>query len=151
MPVNPYSSGVRARLAFGLSMVIDFDICRDLGVRARVPVHGTIGGKSAGEVWMSQAVMYGTDMTAEDHIEAAGGYTDRADKGGVIVHPDASVQIGDPDMPVEPGDEVLVPPKLDTKVVQHVLDVTQVIYLLLLRPRWCSPSNGVWRSSKCSS
>lgn len=86
-----------------------------------------------GEVWMSQAVMYSEDMTAEDYIEAAGGYTDRADTGKVIVvRPDASVIIGDPDMKVYPGDEILVPPKVDTKVVQNVLDVTQIIYQIAI-------------------
>jgi hypothetical protein len=86
-----------------------------------------------GEVWMSQAVMYQEQMTAEEYIEAAGGYTDRADTGKVIVvRADASVQIGDPDMLVGPGDEILVPPRVDTKVVQNVLDVTQIIYQIAI-------------------
>ena len=82
---------------------------------------------------MSQAVMFERDLTAEEYIDAAGGYTDRADTGKVIVvHADASVQIGDPDMVVQPGDEVLVPPRVDSKVVQNVLDVTQVIYQIAI-------------------
>jgi protein involved in polysaccharide export with SLBB domain len=86
-----------------------------------------------GEVWMSQAVMYEKDLTAEDYIEAAGGYTDRADSDKVIVvRADARVQIGDPDMPIQPGDEILVPPRVDTKVVQNVLDVTQIIYQIAI-------------------
>lgn len=86
-----------------------------------------------GEVWMSQAIMFQEDMTAEEYIEAAGGYTDRADQDKVIVvHADASVQIGDPDMRVFPGDEILVPPRVDTKVVQNVLDVTQIIYQIAI-------------------
>lgn len=86
-----------------------------------------------GEVWMSQAVMFEKDLTAEEYIDAAGGYTDRADTGKVIVvHADASVEIGDPDMVVQPGDEVLVPPRVDSKVVQNVLDVTQVIYQIAI-------------------
>jgi protein involved in polysaccharide export with SLBB domain len=86
-----------------------------------------------GEVWMSQAVMYEKDLTAEEYIEAAGGYTDRADSDRVIVvHADASVEIGDPDMLVHPGDEILVPPRVDSKVVQNVLDVTQVIYQIAI-------------------
>lgn len=86
-----------------------------------------------GEVWMSQAVMYEKDLTAEDYIEAAGGYTDRADANKVIVvHADASVEIGDPDMKIQPGDEILVPPRVDSKVVQNVLDVTQVIYQIAI-------------------
>jgi len=86
-----------------------------------------------GEVWMSQAVMFEKELTAEEYIDAAGGYTDRADTGKVIVvHADASVEIGDPDMVVQPGDELLVPPRVDSKVVQNVLDVTQVIYQIAI-------------------
>jgi hypothetical protein len=82
-----------------------------------------------GEVWMSQAVMYAKGLNAEDFIDAAGGYTDRADDDKVIIiRADANVVIGDPDTPVYPGDEVLVPPKVDTKIVQNILDVTQIIY-----------------------
>jgi len=86
-----------------------------------------------GEVWMSQAVMFEKDLTAEEYIEAAGGYTDRADSGKVIiVHDDASVTIADPDVVVQPGDEILVPPRVDSKVVQNVLDVTQIIYQIAI-------------------
>jgi hypothetical protein len=46
----------------------------------------------------------------------------------IIIRADANVVIGDPDTPVYPGDEVLVPPKVDTKIVQNILDVTQIIY-----------------------
>ena len=78
---------------------------------------------------MSQAVLHNAALEAEDYIEEAGGYTDRADEGRVIVlHADASVSIGDPDMRVLPGDELLVPPEVDTKEVQNILDVTQIIY-----------------------
>jgi len=86
-----------------------------------------------GEVWMSQAVMFEQEMTAEEYIEAAGGYTDRADSAKVIVvHADASVEIGDSDMAIKPGDEILVPPRVDSKIVQNVLDVTQVIYQIAI-------------------
>ncbi len=85
----------------------------------------TVGG----EVFMAQASMFVPGLTAEDYIEQAGGYTDRSDDDRVIIHHrDASVTIGDPDTPVRPGDEVLVPPRIDTKVTQNILDVTQIIY-----------------------
>ena len=41
---------------------------------------------------------------------------------------DASVVIGELDTPVNPGDEVLVPPRVDTKELQNIADVTQIIY-----------------------
>jgi protein involved in polysaccharide export with SLBB domain len=83
----------------------------------------------SGEVMMTQAVMFRPGATAEDYIRDAGGYTDRSDDDRVIViHPNAEVKIGDPDLPIRPGDEVLVPPKIDSKVLQNTVDITQVIY-----------------------
>lgn len=82
-----------------------------------------------GEVMMAQAVMFQPGMSAEDYIEDAGGYTDRSDEDRIIViHPNAQVVIGDPDMDIGPGDEVLVPPRVDTKTLQNIADVTQIIY-----------------------
>jgi hypothetical protein len=82
-----------------------------------------------GEVLMAQALLYKPDMSAEDYVELAGGYTDRAETDRLIVlHADASVSLGDSDLIVRPGDEILVPPRVDSKEVQNVLDVTQIIY-----------------------
>jgi protein involved in polysaccharide export with SLBB domain len=83
----------------------------------------------SGEVLMSQAVMFKPGLSAEEYVELAGGYTDRADEGRVIIlHPDASVGIGDDDAAVYAGDEVLVPPRVDIKTIQNIADITQIIY-----------------------
>lgn len=82
-----------------------------------------------GEVMMTQAVMFRPKATAADYITDSGGYTDRSDRGRVIViRANAEVAVGDTDLPVYPGDEILVPPKVDTKLLQNSIDVTQVIY-----------------------
>jgi protein involved in polysaccharide export with SLBB domain len=82
-----------------------------------------------GEIMMTQAVMFLPEGTAEDYIEQSGGYTDRSDRSKVIIiHADAQISIGDPDMPVAAGDEILVPPKVDAKTLQNAVDITQVIY-----------------------
>ncbi len=82
-----------------------------------------------GEVMMSQAVMHRPDLRAKDYIAMAGGYSNRADDDLVIVlHADASVSMESPRITIQPGDEILVPPKIDTKVWQGVMDVMQVIY-----------------------
>lgn len=83
----------------------------------------------SGEVMLAQAVMFREGMTARDYIQDAGGYSDRADKRKVIVvRPNAEVSVGGPRLAVYPGDEVLVPPRVDTKVLQNFADVTQVVY-----------------------
>jgi protein involved in polysaccharide export with SLBB domain len=82
-----------------------------------------------GEVMMTQAVMYRPGADAEDYVADAGGYTDRSDRGKVIIiHANAEIEIGDAGTAVLPGDEILVPPKVDTKALQNAVDVTQVIY-----------------------
>jgi protein involved in polysaccharide export with SLBB domain len=82
-----------------------------------------------GEVMMSQAVLFRPRATAEDYIADAGGYTDRSDEDrAIIIRANAEVAIVDPDTPVFPGDEILVPPKVDNKIIQNTVDVTQIIY-----------------------
>jgi protein involved in polysaccharide export with SLBB domain len=82
-----------------------------------------------GEVMMTQAMMFQPNATAADYITDSGGYTDRSDRSRVIIiRANAEVAVGDTDLPVYPGDEILVPPKIDTKVLQNAVDVTQVIY-----------------------
>jgi protein involved in polysaccharide export with SLBB domain len=82
-----------------------------------------------GEVMMNQAVVYGRNLTAGDYIAMAGGYTERADEGRVIVlHADASVTTGGDGMEIMPGDEILVPPTVDSKWLPGLADVTQIIY-----------------------
>ena len=82
-----------------------------------------------GEVMMTQAVMFRPQARAAEYITDSGGYTDRSDHGRVIIiRANAEVAVGDTDLPVFPGDEILVPPKVDTKLLQNSIDVTQVIY-----------------------
>lgn len=83
----------------------------------------------SGEVFMTKAIMYTPGMTARDYIELAGGYTDRADEGRIVLHkPSAEVIIGAANMEIHPGDEILVPPRVDTKVTQNIMDITQIVY-----------------------
>ena len=78
---------------------------------------------------MSQAVMFQPDAKARDYIAMAGGYSNRADDDLVIViHADASVSMEKPRMEIRPGDEILVPPRIDVKGMQGVMDIMQVIY-----------------------
>ena len=82
-----------------------------------------------GEVMMTQAVMFRPGAKASEYITDSGGYTDRSDQDRVIViRANAEVAVGSPSLAVFPGDEILVPPKVDTKVLQNAVDVTQVIY-----------------------
>ena len=82
-----------------------------------------------GAVLMAQAVMLQEGAKAGDYIEQAGGYSERADHRKVIIlHADASVEMGDVRSVIRAGDEILVPPRVDTKFMQGLMDVSTVIY-----------------------
>lgn len=81
-----------------------------------------------GEVMMPQAVVYNKNASLEDYVAWAGGYTDRAnDKRIAVVHANGLMEFKDGgDM--MPGDQILVMPKVDSKMMQSIKDITQVIY-----------------------
>lgn len=83
----------------------------------------------SGEVLMASALMYDPDATAADYVERAGGYTERADEGTIIINrASAEVVVADGGTPVYPGDEVMVPPEIDSKVIQNIGDISEIVY-----------------------
>ncbi len=81
-----------------------------------------------GEVLMPQAVVYNSKATTDDYIAWAGGFTDRAEDSRIaIVRANGLVEF-DSVLPIEKGDQILVLPKVDTKTMQAVKDITQIIY-----------------------
>jgi protein involved in polysaccharide export with SLBB domain len=120
--IQPLGRVVTARDSLQRNVVLEADDVVVIPSRTNVIRVG-------GEVMMTQAVMFRPGATAEDYIADAGGFTDRSDRGKVIViRANAEIAIGDTDMPILPGDELLVPPKVDTKALQNAVDITQVIY-----------------------
>lgn len=82
-----------------------------------------------GEVHMTQALIYDPSLRVHDYVRQSGGHSNRADRDRIIIlHADASVSMGDLDSRVRPGDEILVPPKVDSKLLQNTMDITSVIY-----------------------
>lgn len=81
-----------------------------------------------GEVLMPQAVVYNPNASVDDYVAWAGGFTDRAEDSRIaIVRANGLVEF-DSKKPIEKGDQILVLPKVDTKTMQAVKDITQVIY-----------------------
>ncbi|MFA0013658.1 polysaccharide biosynthesis/export family protein [Vibrio lentus] len=81
-----------------------------------------------GEVLMPQAVVFNPDASIDDYVAWAGGFTDRAeDQRIAIVRANGLVEF-DSKNPIEKGDQILVLPKVDTKTMQAVKDITQIIY-----------------------
>jgi protein involved in polysaccharide export with SLBB domain len=83
----------------------------------------------SGEVLFPNAIAYRDDMSLEEYIQSAGGYTQNADNSRIIVaHRDGSFTEGDEDMELRAGDQVMVLPKIDVKSRQIWKDLTQIIY-----------------------
>jgi protein involved in polysaccharide export with SLBB domain len=83
----------------------------------------------SGEVQFTQAVMYRPDLTVRDYVRMAGGFTNRADtEAAIVLRQSAEVTIGGGDVPVRPGDEIMIPPRIDNKVFQSAVDLSQIIY-----------------------
>ncbi|ANP77660.1 sugar transporter [Vibrio crassostreae 9CS106] len=81
-----------------------------------------------GEVLMPQAVVFNPKATVDDYIAWAGGFTSRAEDTRIaIVRANGLVEF-DSKKPIQKGDQVLVLPKVDTKTMQAVKDITQIIY-----------------------
>ena len=81
-----------------------------------------------GEVMMPQAVVYNKSASMEDYVAWAGGFTDRAnDKRIAVVHANGLMEFKDGG-DVMAGDQILVMPKVDSKMMQSIKDITQVIY-----------------------
>lgn len=82
-----------------------------------------------GEVQVAQALMFRPDLRVRDYVGMAGGFSNRAETRTVIVlRQSAEVVIADNNTPIQPGDEILVPPRIDRKVFQHAIDISQIVY-----------------------
>lgn len=81
-----------------------------------------------GEVLMPQAVVYNPNATIDDYVAWAGGFTDRAEDERISIVRANGVVIFDKNAKIQRGDQILVLPKVDTKMMQTVKDITQIIY-----------------------
>jgi len=81
----------------------------------------------SGEVIMPQAMVWNEDFEMADYIRSAGGFSNRADKSNLlVVHPDGEVTPKAES--VRPGDQILVLPRVDSKNMQAVKEISQILY-----------------------
>ena len=95
----------------------------------RIPARSQLVQVS-GEVLFPNAISYDRRASVEDYVARAGGYTQGADRAKLIVlRQDGSVSTTR-DAALQPGDEVMVLPKIETKNVELTRGITQIIYQL---------------------
>lgn len=96
-----------------------------------------------GEVLLPQSVVFNPDADTEDYIAWAGGFTERAeDERILIVRKNGNVAFANIDNGILtangsgakllPGDQIIVLPAIDTKVLQAVKDITQIVYQIAI-------------------
>lgn len=96
----------------------------------------------SGEVLMPQAIVYNPDASIRDYIAWAGGFSERANDeriavvraNGLTIFLDAqnSWLTDENDQGLQAGDQILVLPKIDTKLMQAVKDITQIVYQIAI-------------------
>ena len=87
----------------------------------------------SGEVMVPQAAVWGKKKDLDDYVKTAGGYSARADKGQVLImRQNGAVDRGGD---ILPGDQILVLPKVESKSMQAVKDIAQVLYQVAVASR----------------
>jgi protein involved in polysaccharide export with SLBB domain/ASC-1-like (ASCH) protein len=85
-----------------------------------------------GEVLMPQALVFNSNASVEDYIAWAGGYSERANYEQImLIHPNGMIDLNAKG-PLKAGDQILVLPKVDAKVMQSIKDITQIIYQIAI-------------------
>jgi len=96
-----------------------------------------------GEVLLPQSVVFNPDATTEDYVAWAGGFTERAeDERILIIRKNGNVAFASlsdglltargRNAPLMPGDQIIVLPSIDTKWLQAVKDITQIVYQIAI-------------------
>lgn len=81
-----------------------------------------------GEVMVPNALIYNRKASLEDYVRQAGGYTQGADEARVVVvRQDGSVAEGTT-AKLQPGDEIMVLPKIAAKSLEVTRSLTQILY-----------------------
>lgn len=92
----------------------------------------------SGEVMMPQAIVWSKDKDIEDYINSSGGFNNRADADTLlVVRPNGEVH--PKPSSIQPGDQILVLPRVDSKTMQNVKDFTQVIYQIAVACKFILP------------
>jgi protein involved in polysaccharide export with SLBB domain len=103
------------------------------GDTVRVPVKDGLV-LVGGEVMFPNTLPFESELSAQDYIQRAGGFTQNADGSKVIIaHRDGSFVESNEGFfskapPVRPGDHILVLPKIDVKYRQIAKEMTQMLF-----------------------
>ncbi len=129
----------RARLVTPLGQVVlnsrvdADDMLLEDGDVLRIPENSSMVLVS-GEVMFPNGLVFKPREDVDYYLELVGGYTQRADRDTlIIVKPNGAVAPGDSKL--EPGDQIMVLPKVETKFVELTRAITSILYQLAISAR----------------
>lgn len=86
-----------------------------------------------GEVLMPNAFIHREEYIVKDYVYKSGGFNNNADPEKIIIkHPNGNSFVGDLNSKVNPGDEIIVIPKIDEKEFIFAKELISVIYQLAI-------------------
>ncbi len=100
------------------------------GDTLRIPENSSMVVVS-GEVLFPNALVYDAKVNVDDYVELVGGYTQRADRDKLIIlKPNGTV--ANASAKIEPGDQIMVLPRVETKYVELTRAITSILYQLAI-------------------
>lgn len=91
-----------------------------------------------GEVVMPQALVWSAKRSVNAYVEGAGGFTNRADTSRILlIRPNGEVATRDSE--VQPGDQLIVLPRFESKNLQTVKDISQIMYQIAVAAKMVIP------------
>ncbi len=92
----------------------------------------------SGEVVMPQALVWSKKRDVKAYVKGAGGFTTRADADKILlIRPNGEIEL-DSDA-VLPGDQIIVLPRVESKNMQAVKDISQIVYQIAVAAKLVIP------------
>lgn len=82
----------------------------------------------SGEVNIPQALVYAPNASLSDYVARSGGFTERAERSRIIIRKPNGQVVAASNTILQPGDEILIYPKVDTKTLQFTKDIVTIIF-----------------------
>ena len=81
-----------------------------------------------GEVMVSQAILWDDGLSAKEYIRRSGGYTEQANTKELLLIKQSGEVLRGESFDVEPGDEIVVLPKVPVKSLQLASTIADILY-----------------------
>lgn len=85
-----------------------------------------------GEIVVSQAILWNEKLDAHEYINKSGGFTDQANRKSMLLVKQSGEVLRGKNFKVEPGDEIVVLPKVPVKSLQLASTIADIVYKIAI-------------------